>query len=203
MQDVLDWLTALPPAALYGALFVVAGLENVFPPLPADTVVAFGAFLAARGHATLLGALLATWLGNVGGALLVYSLGRRYGAGYARKWLERFGSTKNESRLEDMYARRGIAALFLSRFIPGVRALVPPFAGAVRVPPVRAALAIAVASAIWYGIVTWLAYRVGSDWNALQERLRNVGVTAALVAAGLALGGVAWYVVRRRRTRVP
>ncbi|MGQ0712398.1 MAG: DedA family protein [Gemmatimonadaceae bacterium] len=201
MQDVLGWLSGLPPVALYGALAIVAGIENIFPPVPADTVVAFGAFLAARGHATLLGAFLATWIGNVGGALFVYSLGRRYGTGYARRWLERFGSAKNESRLEEMYARRGIAALFLSRFIPGVRALVPPFAGAVRVPPVRAALAIGIASAIWYGIVTWVAYRVGSDWDALQERLRNVGMTLALVAGGIAVVAVLWYVIRRRRAR--
>jgi membrane protein DedA with SNARE-associated domain len=198
VQDVLDWLTGLPPVALYAALAIVAGAENIFPPLPADTVVAFGAFLAARGHATLHGAFLATWLGNVGGALLVYALGRRYGAGYAQKWMARFGSEKNESRLEAMYARRGIAALFLSRFIPGVRALVPPFAGAVRVPAIRATLAIAVASAIWYGVVTWIAYRVGSDWGALQERIRSVGTTAALIAGGLALLAGAWYVLRRR-----
>jgi membrane protein DedA with SNARE-associated domain len=164
-------------------------------------VVAFGAFLAARGHATLVGAFLATWLGNVSGALLVYGLGRRFGTSYAQRWLARFGSEKNEQRLERMYAQRGIAALFLSRFIPGVRALVPPFAGAVRVPVLRAALAIAVASGIWYGIVTWIAYNVGSDWDALQARLRSAGITAALVAGGIVVLIAAWYILRRRRTK--
>lgn len=201
MQGALDWLSGLPPFALYAALAVVAALENIFPPLPADTVVAFGAFLAARGHATLVGAFLATWLGNVSGALLVYALGRRYGASYAQRWLARFGSEQNEQRLERMYAQRGIAALFLSRFIPGVRALVPPFAGAVRVPALRATLAIGVASGIWYGIVTWIAYHVGSDWEALQARLKSAGITAALVAGGIAVVVVAWYLLRRRRAK--
>lgn len=200
MQDVLDWLTGLPPGALYAALAVVAAAENVFPPLPADTVVAFGAFLAARGQATLVGAFLATWLGNVAGALLVYALGRRYGAQYAHDWMMRFGGGASESRLKAMYERRGILALFLSRFIPGVRALVPPFAGAMRVSPVHAAAAIAVASAIWYGIVTIIAYRVGSDWEALQSRLRGAGATAAIVAAALAIIALGWYLLRRRRS---
>ena len=200
MQDVLEWLSGLPPAALYGALAVVSAAENVFPPLPADTVVAFGAFLAARGQATLIGAFLATWLGNVSGALLVYMVGRRYGAGYAHRWMSRFGGAANESRLQSMYARRGILALFLSRFIPGLRALVPPFAGALRIPPLRALLAIAIASGIWYGIVTWIAYRVGSDWATLQARLRGAGATAALVAGGIALVAIAWYLMRRRRS---
>lgn len=200
MQDVLAWLSGLPPAALYAALALVSAAENVFPPLPADTVVAFGAFLAARGQATLVGAFLSTWFGNVAGALLVYMLGRRYGAQYAHRWMSRFGGVANEARLQSMYARRGILALFLSRFIPGLRALVPPVAGARRVPPLRATLAIAVASAIWYGVVTVIAYRVGSDWATLQARLREAGVTAALIAGALVILAVAWYLIRRRRS---
>jgi membrane protein DedA with SNARE-associated domain len=200
VQGVLDWLSGLPPAALYAALAVVSAAENVFPPLPADTVVAFGAFLAARGQATLLGAFLATWFGNVSGALLVYMLGRRYGARYAHQWMTRFGGARRESRLQAMYERRGILALFLSRFIPGLRALVPPFAGAVHIPPLRATLAIAIASGIWYGIVTWIAYRVGSDWDALQQRLRGAGATAALIAGAVAALATAWYLIRRRRS---
>lgn len=200
MQDVLAWLSGLPPAALYAALAVVSAAENIFPPLPADTVVAFGAFLAARGQATVVGAFLATWFGNVAGALLVYMLGRRYGAQFAHQWMSRFGGVANEARLQSMYARRGILALFLSRFIPGLRALVPPFAGALRVPPLRATLAIAVASAIWYGIVTVIAYRVGSDWATLQARLREAGVTAALIAGALVMVAVAWYLIRRHRS---
>lgn len=200
MQDVLAWLSGLPSWALYGALALVAATENIFPPLPADTVVAFGAFLAARGQATLTGAFLATWLGNVAGALAVYALGRRFGAEYAHRMMARFGGSQRESRLESMYSKHGLVALFLSRFIPALRALVPPFAGALRVPAPRAAFVIAVASGIWYGIVTWIAYRVGSDWDALQHRLRDAGVTAAIVAGLIVLLAVAWLLLRRRRS---
>ncbi|MEP6691931.1 MAG: hypothetical protein ABJD07_12305 [Gemmatimonadaceae bacterium] len=44
--------------------------------------------------------------------------------------MRRLGSASGQRRLEDLYAKRGFAALFVSRFLPGVRALVPPFAGA-------------------------------------------------------------------------
>jgi membrane protein DedA with SNARE-associated domain len=113
--------------------------------------------------------------------------------------MTRFGGAKNESRLQAMYERRGVVALFLSRFIPGLRALVPPFAGALKIPPLRATLAIAIASGIWYGIVTWIAYRVGSDWDALQERLRTAGAMMALIAGAMAVLAIAWYLIRRRR----
>jgi membrane protein DedA with SNARE-associated domain len=100
-----------------------------------------------------------------------------------------------------MYQRRGILALFLSRFIPGVRALVPPFAGAFHVPALHATLAIAIASGIWYGIVTWIAYRVGSDWELLQQRLRGAGTMVAVAAGAIAVLAVVWYVTRRRHVK--
>ena len=61
-------------------------------------------------------------------------------------------------------------------------------------------MAIAVASAIWYGIVTVIAYRVGSDWPTLQARLRGAGATAALIAGAITILVVVWYVLKRRRT---
>ncbi|HEU4565226.1 MAG TPA: DedA family protein [Gemmatimonadaceae bacterium] len=197
----LAWLTSLPPLALYLALAGAAALENIFPPVPADTIVAFGSFLAARGDATPVGAFLATWLGNIAGAMLVYAAARRFGAGWLHRRIRFFGGEDREHRLEQLYRQRGVLALFLSRFLPGVRALVPPFAGALRVPAASTFTAIALASGVWYGIVTIVAYRVGADWESLQHRLGAFTRGAGLVAVVIVLiAGAAWY-WRRRRSR--
>lgn len=198
MQPFFDWLAGLPPYALYAALAGAAAVENFFPPFPADTVVAFGSFLAARGQGSLAGSLLATWLGNVAGAMSVYALARRYGS----SWLaSRFGSPAAEARVRALYGRYGVSALALSRFVPGVRAIVAPLAGALRVPAYKAAVAIGVASAIWYGGLAYLAFRLGSDWDALQRAMATAGRSAAVVAAALALIAVSVWIVRRRRRR--
>lgn len=199
MQALLDWIGALPVAALYTVLWFAAAIENVFPPLPADTVVAFGSFLAARGHGTVAAAFFFTWSGNVVGAACMYAMGRRYGAARMERRLLGQHPGGADQRLRILYGRYGLGALFLSRFLPGVRAIVPPFAGALRIPPGRALLAIAAASAIWYGLVTWLAFRVGASWEVLVERIQDVNRTAAIIVAVLlllALGG--WLFMRRR-----
>ena len=201
IEQALEWLTGLPPLALYLALGAAAAVENIFPPVPADTVVAFGAFLAARGNATPVGTFLATWVGNVGGAMLVYWTARRFGAGWVGRRLERFGGAERQDQVRTMYERRGMVALFLSRFLPGARALVPPMAGALRVPAPRTAIVIGVASAIWYGTITWLAYRVGADWGALQRRIGDLSRTTALIAGALVLIALTVWLVRRRRRR--
>jgi membrane protein DedA with SNARE-associated domain len=201
LQDLLAWLTALPPLALYGALAVVAAAENVFPPLPADTIVAFGAFLAARGDASLLGAFLATWLGNVAGALLMYAAGRHLAGDRLRRRFPGLGDSAGAAdRITRLYERFGVPALFVSRFLPGVRALVPPVAGALRVPPVTATLAIALASGVWYGAIAALAYNVGARWETLAERIQSLSRTAGIVAVVVAVVvGLAVLYRRRRR----
>ncbi|NUS96048.1 MAG: DedA family protein [Gemmatimonadaceae bacterium] len=197
MDAVLEWLTALPPAVLYLVLGLVAAIENIFPPIPADTVVAFGAFLAARGDATLAGALLSTWAGNIAGAMGMYAAGRRFGASRLER---RLGGGSAAARLHAFYERRGFIALFVSRFIPGIRALVPPFAGAARVPAGRAVAIIGSASAIWYAVIVYLAYRVGADWPTLQAKMAQ-WQRGLFIAAGIAvaIGLTVWLIHRRRR----
>ena len=198
MQGLLDWLAALPAFALYAALAGAAAIENVFPPFPADTVVAFGSFIAARGRGSVVGVFLATWIGNVAGAAFMYALGLRYGAALLSGRLLRAGPDA-EARIDAMYRRHGLWALAVSRFIPGVRAIVPPFAGALRLSPVRALAAMAVASGIWYGAITVLAYRLGSSWEALRDTVARAGLWAAIGATAIALLGVGVWLLRRRR----
>lgn len=196
MQDVFDWLTALPTAVLYLVLALVAAAENVVPPIPADTVVAFGSFLAARGEGSVIGAFASTLAGNVLGAMAMFWAGRRYGA---ERLEQRLGSSTSAARLHRLYDKYGMAAIFVSRFLPGVRALVPPFAGAMGIRADKATLAIGGASAIWYGIVTWVAFRAGSNWEAVMATLEVgrrwvITIVGLVVAAALA----AWLVYRRR-----
>lgn len=198
MQGLLDWVAALPALALYAALAGAAAIENVFPPFPADTVVAFGSFLAARGKGSIVAVFLATWLGNIAGAAFMYALGRRYGAALLRGRLLRAGP-HTEARIDAMYRRYGIWALALSRFIPGVRAIVPPFAGALKLSPVRALTAMALASGVWYGAITVLAYRLGSSWEELRGAVARAGTWFAVGASVLVAVVVAVVLLRRRR----
>lgn len=197
---MLAWLTGLPPVALYLTLGVVAGLENVFPPIPADTVVALGAFLAARGDASPLATFAATFAGNMAGVALMFWLGRRYGSAWiSRRFLGGADESEAEAKLRALHSRYGLAALVLSRFIPGFRAVVPPLAGALRLPAPSSLLAMAVASAAWYGAITWIGYRIGDDLDALVARVGDLNRTLGIAAAGVAAIAVVVWLLRRRR----
>jgi len=197
----VEWLTHIPLAALYLLMATFAAVENVFPPVPADTVVALGSWLAARGDGSALWAFLATWIGNVAGAGAMYAVGRRHGAGWMHRRFPALGGERNENRLRALHGRYGMVALVLSRFIPGVRALVPPFAGAMHLPAAPAMLAIALASGVWYGAISYLAFRAGADWATLTRTIAHFGRLTAVVAAVIVVvGGLVVWLRRRRVT---
>jgi membrane protein DedA with SNARE-associated domain len=205
VESILLWLGDLPIATLYIAMGSISALENVFPPFPADIVVAFGSFLAARGKASPYSTFLVSWSGNLVGASFMYYVGRRYGSGAFMSRLERWGGKNAEERLRTLYARYGMPALFISRFLPGVRALVPPFAGAMRLPPVAVGAAIALASGVWFAFITWIAFQAGEDWDVLYARILHSSKIAGLAGFSLvaivALFFVARYLARRRRAK--
>jgi membrane protein DedA with SNARE-associated domain len=198
LQSIIDWLLTLPQSTLLPVMGLLAAAENIFPPIPADVLIAFGAFVAARSDASPVPAFLVVMFGNVAGAMAMYAAGRRYGA----SWTERKFHLKHKETADDalsrLYARYGLFALAIGRFVPGVRAIVAPFAGALRVSAFGTMAAITLASGAWYGLITLLAFRAGNNWEDLVVMVGRAGKITALVAAIL-IGLIAFVWFRHRR----
>ncbi|MGD2135463.1 MAG: DedA family protein [Gemmatimonadales bacterium] len=188
--------------AVYAAVGGLAAVENVFPPVPADTAVGLGAFLSHRGPVVATGVFAVTWSANVASAILVYGAGRRWGRSFFRGRLgRRLLSPRSLGRIERMYDRYGGWGVFLSRFVPALRAIVPPFAGVAGLTAPRALIPIAVASGLWYGVLTLLIATfaqeiedvvrlvVGLNWAGL-------GIVVIVVATMVTV-----YARRRQRLR--
>ncbi len=199
MTTVIDWLTALPPAVLAVALALLAFVENLVPPIPADTLIAIMTFVAAAADQPIAGLIAAVIVGSAGGGLTTFWLGRRYGADGLMTLMRRRGLVAQEERLERAYARYGMLALFFGRFVPGLRSIVPVFAGALQLPAIASTAVITAASTLWYTALALLAYRAGGSWEAIEASMRGVGRTGAGVAM-LTLVAIALILWRRRRT---
>lgn len=204
MDRLVEFLGGLSPAALYTLLGFATFIEGVFPPVPSDVIVAVGAFLAARRGMNLYATIAVIVGGMTLGASAIYWLARRYGSVWMHAQLKRFGVDSAERQLEAMYGRYGLGALFLGRFVPGLRMFVPPVAGMLRVPFVTSIALIALASLVWYGLIAALAFRVGSDWElfhfAMLRLLRRVGFTAAaFLALAVLVGWALWRLRKFRR----
>jgi membrane protein DedA with SNARE-associated domain len=203
LDRLLDALASLPLVPTYLFLMGLSALENVFPPVPADTAVALGAFLARRGEVSVVPLAALCWLANLGSAAGTYAFARRHGPEFfQRGWGRKLMPPPVLAALEEAYARWGTAGIFLSRFLPGVRAAVTPFAGVAGLGPARALVPAAAASAIWYAILAVAGYQVAENWEAVKALVADFNRVLAVAAAVLVFVAVTWIWRRSRRKSV-
>ena len=199
IETLLQWISSLPPTAVYGVLALLAAVENIVPPVPSDAAVALGAFLSHRGVTTPVLVFLVTWIANLLGAGLVYLAARRFGHRlFATRTGRRLLAPRSLAVIEREYLRFGLAGIFISRFLPGIRAVVPPFAGLVRLGAFRTFVPTAAASAVWYGGITVAGSFLGARWESILAILEGVNLTMAVLTAVLIVAGGVWYWRARR-----
>jgi uncharacterized tellurite resistance protein B-like protein len=61
---------------------------------------------------------------------------------------------------------------------------------------------MAVASGIWYGVLTWAGVRLGAQWEAISGFLQHLNRTLTLVALGVA-GLVGWWLWQLAKRQGP
>jgi len=144
-----------------------------------------------------------TWAANVASAAGVYALARRHGAALSRGVLGRHILTPNTvAQIARQYEKHGTYGIFLSRLLPIWRGVVMPFAGIARLHPARALIPMALASALYYGALTWVVMRLGTDFETVVARVTHVNKALAIVAGVFVLIIVVW-IIRRRLQRPP
>ncbi len=188
MDSFFAFLSELPVALLYTVAGLVAALENIFPPFPSDVVVAFSVFAAARNGGLLWLAAAIVTIGSVFGAMIMYGVGRKFGSSYVIKKIERFGGSRAVDKFANLQHKYGLLAIFISRFLPGVRAVVPPLAGAMGIPAIPTLIAMFAASAIWYTTIAYVAFQTGSNWESILATIGRIGKGLGIGASAVVIG---------------
>lgn len=200
LSDFLRFLEGLPPGPLYGLILTLAALENIVPPLPADTAVALGALLAGRGVLNPWAVFGVTWGANVTSASAVYWLARRYGAAFFRGPVGRKLIPEPVlAHLAAQYQRHGTYGIFVSRLLPVWRAVVPPFAGIAGLSAPRALIPLALASALWYGALTFFVATLGTNLPVVLAAVGRANRVLGAVALGVVIFLAVWIVRRLKR----
>ena len=171
---------------------LLGAVENVIPPIPADTVIALVAFLSQGGELSALNIFLVAWSANVVSASIVYAVARKYGRPlFSGRIGRRLLKPHHFTRLEVLYREHGTWGIFASRFIPGVRAVISPFAGIAGLGPAI------VGSGIWYAGLVYAAAKVAQEFDPILLVVRRVNSWALVILAIAAVSGiVAWQFKR-------
>lgn len=192
----------------YGAIFLIVILGNVGVPVPEETILALGGYLAWSGQLRFSFVVVVGIVGAVLGDSLGYWVGCRHGPRaidrYAGQWLGRPDLVERAQRL---VARRGMLAVFVARFVPGLRFIAGPLAGATGMPLRQFAVANVLGAAVYVPLVTAAGWAVGYGLGDYLERLRYVvGAVENLVFSAVVLtvlGTLLWRAGKALRSRRP
>ena len=192
----------------YIAIFVVVVLGNVGLPLPEETVLALAGYLVWRGDLSLSAVVAVGLVSAVLGDNLGYWLGRRYGRAalprYAR-WV--LGHPERLRAMEAFVARRGPFAVFVARFIPGIRFMAGPLAGGLGLPFLPFLAANVSGALVYVPVAVAAGYAIGYGFGAYVERLHRVmgqvELVVLTVALASALGLIGWRIIQGLRAPRP
>lgn len=158
-------------AAMIGALLETNVITGLF--LPGDTAVALAA-MAVESPAEGVMLVLAATIGSMAGALSSFGLGRRLGPGAESSLVGSWVGSQRWRRGAGFLERHGALAVFIARFLPIFRTVVPFLVGVSGAPTRKFVIPASMASLVWasgYVVVLATASEQVRGWlgPALQQ----------------------------------
>jgi membrane protein DedA with SNARE-associated domain len=191
---MLAAIVDIPPNVGYAAVFALIAIETMGIPVPGETALIAAGVLASKGRVhieyVIAIAIVAAMLGdNVG-----YLIGRTGG----RRLLERPGFMEDYRRGiikhgEPFFQRHGAKAVFLGRWIAGLRIAAAWLAGINRMEWKRFLFWNALGAVAWATSVGLLAYWLGPT---AEKIFRTLGLAGVVLAALALLGFLLWRYFR-------
>jgi membrane protein DedA with SNARE-associated domain len=188
----------------YLAIFLLMVAESACIPIPSEVIMLFGGAVAAGAivgtehNLDFVAVGLAGTLGDLTGASIAYWAGRLGG----RPLVERFGRfilvrPHDLDRAEAWFGQHGNAAVFFGRLIPVVRTFISVPAGVAEMPFGRFALYTFAGALPWTFALAAVGYALGTQWETVQKYFLPITIVVAVLIAA----AIAWWVMRRLRTR--
>jgi membrane protein DedA with SNARE-associated domain len=180
---------------------VVVGVEALGIPLPGETAVIFGGLAASQGRLSIVAVIVVAAAGAIVGDNVGFMIGRRGG----RRLLERPGRFYAERQRmlavgDPFFERHGPKAVFLGRWITGLRVWTSWLAGASDMRWPTFLVWNALGGTAWATSVALAAYYGGNGAKQVFAKIGLYGIPVALVVFAVF---AAWWWRRRRRNAGP
>jgi membrane protein DedA with SNARE-associated domain len=189
----------------YFAIVFVVTLGNVGLPVPEESILVLSGYLAWRGELRLSLVIVVGIISAVIGDNIGFWIGRKYG----RRVIERYGPRVlvTPERLESasrFVSRYGAWAVFVARFMAGLRFLAGPLAGAAGLRPSVFAVANVLGAIVYVPCAAGIGFAVGYGLGEYVERFgRVLGTVERVVMIGTVCAVFLWLVWRARRAASP
>lgn len=173
MEEYLNYLKDLPPYAIFFTMFLAAFVENIFPPIPGDTVTIIGGALVGFGISGFSNVFISTSLGSIAGFMTLYITGYKLGSQFFKRSKTKVFHPENLEKLETWFNRHGFLVLVLNRFMAGTRSLVSIVAGISKQKWPKVLILSGISVFIWNGLLISAGFYLGKNWQIAENLVKT------------------------------
>jgi membrane protein DedA with SNARE-associated domain len=178
------------------AVLLLMAAESCGIPFPSEVIMPFAGYVAAAGHLSIVGAILAGAFGNLLGSLVAYWLAAQFGDALLLGPGRYIGIRRSHVELADRWFRKhGLMAVLIGRVVPVVRTYVSFPAGLARVDLLRFSLLTFLGALPWCAALAAAGYAVGANYERISGPIEKVAIGIAVIVVLLVVG---WFVRGRR-----
>ena len=159
----------------YLGVFLLIAIENVFPPIPSEVILLFGGFMTTFSDMNIVGVIIASTLGSILGAIILYYIGKLLNKDRLKKIITSKPGKLLRLKPEDIdkadewFDTKGNKTVFFCRFVPIIRSLISIPAGMSEMPMKKFLLYTAAGSLIWNAALTIAGSIVGENWTSIVD----------------------------------
>lgn len=196
-----EWILQIMTSLNYVGIGLLMFLENLFPPIPSELIMPLAGFTISQGKMEFFPAIFAGVVGTILGALPWYYVGKLVGEENIKRLADKYGkwisiSRKDIEKADQWFHKHGEQAVFFGRLVPGIRTLISLPAGISNMNLIPFLIYSTIGTTIWVSLLTFAGYKLGENYELVDEYLAPVSKIAFVV---LAIAFVFWLVQKRRK----
>ncbi|PNZ40039.1 DedA family protein [Mammaliicoccus vitulinus] len=201
-----SWITSVMEQFGYVGIALLILLENVFPPIPSEVILTFGGFMTTKSELTIIGVVIASTIGSVVGAVILYWIGRILNVDRIERIIEKWGKylrlTKEDVRKADAwFDKYGPWTVFFCRFIPLIRSLISVPAGMSGMNQWLFLLLTTLGTLIWNLVLVIVGAKVGDNWHQIVNYMDVYSnIMYAVIAIGIVVF-IVWFIKRKKTSQ--
>ncbi len=193
---IASWLATWGYFGIFACVFV----GNLGVPVPEETVMLAAGFLAGRELLDVRAVYAVVFLSAVSGDCCGFIVGRTGGQRLMGRLAANFDFARRRyDRLQVFFQTHGSKAVFMARFIAGVRFMAGPMAGAAGMPFFQFLGWNVLGAIVWCSLIVTIGYLVGDELYRVA-RLAHLASrwTEVIVAAVVVALFVSWWMEKRQ-----
>lgn len=185
----------------YAGIFAALFFEVIGIPFPAETTLTLAGFEWTKGVFSLVPLLVVAAMGNIIGSSIAYAVGYFLGRPVILRYGKYVGITEARlNRADQKFGRYRVSVVLFSKFIAGIRVLVPYLAGLNRMSFLLFTLYNAISAFAWTAAFIVLGKYIGVGWARYHHLFYRFLVPA--IVAGVLIVGVAIVLRIRKKRRI-